>query len=104
MTPATIAQWLATNNTVAYDYYEYNLQNRLSLIEKYNTSQVLTETVEYKYNLQGIRTQKIEDFGSDPIVTDYLINPYNHTGYAQVLQETTDTCTIIGLTQSIRVG
>jgi len=79
--------------TVEEVVYDYNLQNRL---EKVTTTpydeegEPLTEQqtiTEYKYNPDGIRVQKIVD---STIVTDYLIDSHNHTGYAQVLEETTD--------------
>jgi len=41
------------------------------------------------YNPQGIRVAEIEDPDGTPQVTNYLIDPYNHTGYAQVFEETT---------------
>ena len=66
------------------------MQNRLARIDKYSGYQTVSESVEYRYNTAGIRIQKTEDPDGTPIVTDYLIDPYNHTGYAQVLQETVD--------------
>ena len=57
--------------------YDYNLQNRLVSVSDGTT------TVTYKYNPDGIRVQA--DDGTT--VTDYLIDAYNHTGYAQVLEE-----------------
>jgi len=62
--------------------YEYNLQNRLVSVSDGTT------TVTYKYNPDGIRVQA--DDGTT--VTNYLIDTYNHTGYAQVFKETRDTC------------
>ena len=62
--------------------YEYNLQNRLVSVSDGTT------TVTYKYNTDGIRVQA--DDGTT--VTDYLIDAFNHTGYAQVFKETRDTC------------
>ena len=66
------------------------MQNRLARIDKYSGYQTVSESVEYRYNTAGIRIQKTEDPDETPILTDYLIDPYNHTGYAQVLQETVD--------------
>jgi RHS repeat-associated protein len=81
-------QQLITNYpTVAYDHHIYNLRNRLTRVEKYNTSHVLMEVVEYQYDTAGVRIGKLVN---DTTQTDYLIDPYNHTGYAQVIQETTD--------------
>jgi len=70
--------------------YEYNLQNRLAKVTK-SVPGSPDEVTEYKYNPQGIKVQKIEDPDGSPVVTDYLIDSYNHTGYAQVLKETTGT-------------
>jgi len=73
--------------------YEYNLQNRLAKVTK-SVPGNLDEVTEYKYNPQGIKVQKIEDPDGSPVVTDYLIDSYNHTGYAQTIKETvTDTGT-----------
>jgi RHS repeat-associated protein len=75
-------------------YYEYNLQNRLAKVTttpyEDGAPQTPTET-EYKYDPDGNRVQKTVDDGTDVVVTDYLIDAYNHTGYAQVFHETTIT-------------
>ena len=68
--------------------YTYNLQNRLSRVE--TTDSGGTEVVEYVYNDAGIRVQKIEDPDGTPVVTTYLVDSFNHTDYAQVLEEWTD--------------
>jgi len=79
---------IITNNpTIAYDHHIYNLQNRLARLEKYDETHTLTDVVEYKYNDNGIRVAKIDDPDGTPITTDYLIDAYNHTGYAQTLEE-----------------
>jgi len=49
-----------------------------------------TQVVEYVYNDSGIRVRKIEDPEGTPIVTTYLVDSYNPTGYAQVIEEITD--------------
>ena len=41
----------------------------------------------YKYNADGIRVQKIDDPDGAATTTTYLIDAYNHTGYAQALEE-----------------
>lgn len=68
--------------------YTYNLQNRLASVTTApyvdNVPQT-EEVVIYRYNPDGIRISK----DVDGVVTDYLIDPYNHTGYAQVLEEVT---------------
>lgn len=105
----TASQWANAGTTITYDYddngsqtkktendngtvttidYFYNLQNRLQRIE--TTISGNTDVVEYVYNDTGIRVQKIEDPDGTPTVTTYLIDPANHTGYAQVLEETID--------------
>ncbi len=80
--PATI---VATHPEYKYDLNEYNLQNRLSKVTRFNPTPVETHVTEYRYNPDGIRVAKIEDGIKR---TDYLIDPANHTGYAQVLEET----------------
>jgi RHS repeat-associated protein len=105
--------WANGNQTIVYDYddngsltsktttegsttvetveYDYNLQNRLArvAITPYVNDQAQSPTLtEYRYNPQGIRVAKAEHIGGTTIQTDYLIDPYNHTGYAQVLEET----------------
>jgi len=81
-------QEIISSTSVDYDHHTYNLQNRLARIDKYDgTSSTLTESVAYQYNTAGIRVAKIEDPDGTAITTTYLIDPSNHTGYAQVLEE-----------------
>jgi len=61
--------------------YTYNYRNRLSSVTAGGT------TVDYKYNPEGIRVEA--DDGTN--VTKYIIDPYNHTGYAQVLRQVVNT-------------
>jgi len=70
--------------------YQYNLQNRLSRVTTVDYLSSTTTVVEYKYNDEGIRVQKIEDPDGSPIVTTYLVDTYNHTGYTHTLEENTD--------------
>jgi len=49
-------------------------------------------TVDYEYNPSGIRVNA--DI-SGVTATDFLIDPYNHTGYAQVFKEKTTAATIL---------
>ena len=90
-----------SGNTTESVTYEYNLQNRLWRVSTTTYTGGVPDTtvsvVEYTYNPSGIRTQKdtydTDDGGTtstNEVVTDYLIDPYNHTGYAQVLEETSD--------------
>ena len=58
--------------------YTYNFQRRLAKVQVEGGN-----TVDYKYNPGGIRVEA--DDGTK--VTQHLIDPYNHTGYAQVLKE-----------------
>jgi hypothetical protein len=74
--------------------YTYNLQNRLKRVETdYQDGTV--EIAEYKYNSDGVRVSKhtwTEISGAsqnDDITVIYLVDSYNHTGYAQVLEEWT---------------
>ena len=79
------------STTVERVEYVYNLQNRLAGVTTtpYVDGQAQSPTLtEYRYNPQGIRVAKVETLGGTTIQTDYLIDPHNHTGYAQVLEET----------------
>lgn len=60
--------------------YTYNLQNRLSSVTVSSNP-----TISYEYNPDGIRVQK--KVGTDAPIK-YIIDPFNHTGYAQVFKET----------------
>jgi len=73
--------------------YEYNLQNRLAKVTTVDYVAATTTVVAYKYNCQGIRVTKIEDPDGAPVVTEYLVDAYNHTGYAQTFEETTGAST-----------
>jgi len=61
--------------------YAYNYLNRLSDVNDGTT------VVSYTYNPGGIRVKAAVSSGS---TTEYLIDPYNHTGYAQVLKAEVD--------------
>ena len=95
-----------SNNTLNDVNYEYDLRNRLSkvVIDSYdaNGDIVKKETTTYGYDENGIRrtsTHKIEEdtdgLPTTALVvttnekTDYLVNPSNFTGYAQVVEEVT---------------
>ncbi len=86
MTEADVLDYIGTYSP-AYEHHVYNLQNRLTRIERYDDTQTLVDAVDYKYDASGIRVAKAVNGGS---VTTYLIDPQNHTGYAQVLAEFTD--------------
>jgi len=64
--------------------YTYNLRNQLEMVE-FTTDGVNWDITTYKYNDEGIRVEKDDD----GTVTEYLVDSYNHTGYAQVLEEWT---------------
>jgi len=87
--------------------YIYNLQNRLARIITDSDPSSSTNTVDvidYFYNVDGIRVGSYsfeiaqnylgdaneEEYRSAEKATAYLIDPYNHTGYAQVIEELTD--------------
>jgi RHS repeat-associated protein len=90
-------QWETTDgNTITYGYddngalilrdsndgddvtYSYDLRGRLAQADIENGP-----TVDYLYNPDGIRARATVDGNN----IDYIIDPYNHTGYAQVLKE-----------------
>ena len=85
---------------------EYNLRNRLAKLTKTTSGQSSEHVTEYKYNPSGIRvcaySYDTTDAGqtkSNEKTIDYLIDAYNHTGYAQTLAEddgTNKTTYIIG--------
>ena len=60
-------------------YYTYNLQSRMA------SASDGTDTVTYRYNPDGIRV----DANDGTTLTKFLIDPYNHTGYAQVFRANT---------------
>ncbi len=59
--------------------YTYNLRNRLETVTVGSDP-----TITYTYDPDGVRTSK--DNGTT--ATNYLIDPFNPTGYAQVLKQT----------------
>ncbi|MHC4739164.1 MAG: hypothetical protein ACYS9Y_09705 [Planctomycetota bacterium] len=65
------------DNDANLDYY-YDIRGRLCTVEVENGS-----AVDYLYSPDGIRVRATID-GND---IDYLIDQYNHTGYAQVFKE-----------------
>ena len=111
--------WANGNHTIEYDYddngsliskitykrigqdtefvegrrYDYDLQNRLAKLWDMGSDETDPADdeplAEYYYNTAGIRTEKIDYEASPAQLTTYLIDPVNHTGYAQVLEETT---------------
>ncbi len=88
LTSKTTTQGSQTQETVVYTY---NLQNRLETVTTtpyIDGSPEPSTVTAYTYDPSGIRTSKTVD---DTVRTDYIIDPANHTGYAQVLEEwTTD--------------
>ena len=70
--------------------YSYNLEGRLSGVTSGGT------TTSYVYNEQGIRVRST----TGGTAKYFLIDPNNHTGYAQVLEETTGST----LTMSYVIG
>jgi hypothetical protein len=86
-----------TSQTTQTVTYAYNLQNRLKKVTTipYSGGVPGTSTViAYKYNPQGVRVAEIKDPDGAALVTDYLIDPYNHTGFAQVIEEASPTETM----------
>jgi RHS repeat-associated protein len=75
--------------------YDYNLQNRLEWVtrEYVEDGNDIDEVTEYTYNPDGIRVRSyyyktINGGGpEDEETKTFLIDAYNHTGYAQVLEE-----------------
>ena len=75
--------------------YTYNLANRLAqIVRQYDdTGDKIEEFTQYTYNDDGIRVSKhtwseINDtHQADDVTIVYLVDPYNHTGYAQTLEE-----------------
>jgi len=74
--------------------YAYNVQGRMesTRIETYDAAGTLVSdiTTSYKYNDAGNRVEQTVNDGSGPVTTVYHIDPQNHTGYAQVLEEKKD--------------
>ncbi len=91
MTGKVTTNGATTTETVIY---EYNLQNRLYKVTTWDGG-ANDEVVEYTYNTDGIRVKAYSytqphngGTKSNEKTTTYLIDSYNHTGYAQVLEET----------------
>jgi RHS repeat-associated protein len=95
------------NNYIEKATYDYNLQNRLERVTVDDGDNV-DEITEYTYNDDGIRVksyyyQLVDGTTKQNEDTKiFLIDPYNHTGYAQVLEQwvaggtTPDTTYTIG--------
>jgi len=74
--------------------YHYNLANRLETVTTNRGDTV--EVVGYIYNDDGIRvesqfTRTVSGITDQTRITTYLVDVYNHTGYAQTLEEETVT-------------
>jgi RHS repeat-associated protein len=83
-----------TTNASTVESYEYNNLDRLV---RYTKSIGTTDEItEYRYNPDGVRVEKhtwteISSVPqSDDVYTSYLVDSYNHTGYAQTIEETVD--------------
>jgi RHS repeat-associated protein len=64
--------------------YEYNLQNRLYKVKVSTDGGSTWDSItDYKYDFEGNRVEK----NVNGVVTKYLIDISNHTGYSQVLEE-----------------
>ncbi len=98
------------NNYIEKYVYTYNIANRLETSTCYSdegNDHVKTVTV-YTYNDEGIRvacdSEKYVDYypaysGYELVEersTTYLVDSYNHTGYAQVLEEASEVITYPG--------
>ncbi len=78
--------------------YEYNLQNKLYKVTTDNQQGTTVAVVEYTYNDEGIRVKAISydmprggGTHTNEKTTTFLIDAYNHTGYAQALEESDGT-------------
>ena len=76
--------------------YGYNLDGRMATAstDSYSDGFVVRhEAVSYRYGIDGIRlsaTNSVAEIGGTTTRrVDYLVDPQNHTGYQQVLRETT---------------
>lgn len=69
--------------------YTYNTANRLAKETVKDAGDVVLSWTEYTYNHAGIRVKSVHFDGSDTITPTYLVDSYNPTGYAQVLEELT---------------
>ncbi len=84
----------STSTTLEKIEYEYNLQNRLSKQTTKDGSDTVLSWTKFTYNDEGIRVQAVSydmprggGTHTNQTTTNYLIDTYNHTGYAQVLEE-----------------
>ncbi len=79
--------------------YGYNLANRLVSVT--TTKGNVVELAEYTYSDDGVRvlsqfTRTIDSVIDQMSTTTYLVDAYNHTGYAQTLEKQTVTTNYIG--------
>ena len=89
--------------------YDYNLQNRLEQVTKeyVEDNNDIDEITEYTYNPDGIRVKSyyyktINDGAPENEETKiFLIDSYNHTGYAQVLEQWSPEGTTPAITYTI---
>ena len=85
----------ASNAVVESVQYDYDLQNKLERVTRQYTegSDNIAEVTQYTYNDDGIRVRseyyRTVNGGAhqDEETKTFLIDAYNHTGYAQVLEE-----------------
>jgi RHS repeat-associated protein len=80
----------ATGIKVTETSFSYNLQGQLasSTIATYSGGMVSsTVTITYAYDDNGIRVEQRTDEGGSITTQNYLIDPENHTGHAQVIEE-----------------
>ena len=85
----------STSTVLETTAYEYNLQNRMSrmIVSYEQDSNDVNEVTEYTYNDSGIRVKSYyyKTIDSGPKQNEktklFLIDAYNHTGYAQTLEQ-----------------
>ena len=78
--------------------YDYNLRNKLRKVTTDPISGSTVSVVEYTYNDDGIRVKaysydrlRVGETKSNEKTTTFLVDAYNHTGYAQILEESDGT-------------
>ena len=82
----------STTNIIEQIEYEYNLQNRLkkqTVKDGATPTPNILSTTTYTYNENGIRVKSKHFDGTDTTTTLHLVDSYNHTGYAQTIEEST---------------
>jgi len=94
---SVVARTNITASGVSATLFGYDLKNKLSWVSEAGSGQ----TNYFIYNDSGVRVQTWSSAGSGTL---YLVDPNNHTGYAQVLEEYGVSSGAVTLIRSYVIG